>query len=204
MTDLLLLGLDAERTHELASMFETAGYEVNQVRDIAACCRQLLAEMRSPHFIPIPITDPGACAAPSREITIFNADAIAASADARRRQPQLLACILSLARQLTPGWRLSMRHRRLEPPEGGPGIELTSLEFNFVKIFAMVDVGEAVSRKQIVKAFGEDYLSYDQNRIDTMVRRLRQKTESRMGLKLPLNTERVRGFSFGAVLIIDP
>ena len=68
----------------------------------------------------------------------------------------------------------------------------------------MVDVGEAVSRKSIVLAFGEDYLSYDQNRIDTLVRRLRQKIEACAGVQLPLNTERVRGYSFGDLLIIDP
>jgi DNA-binding response OmpR family regulator len=83
-------------------------------------------------------------------------------------------------------------------------VELTSLEFKFIKNFALVEMNEAVSRKQIVQAFGEDYLSYDQNRIDTMLRRLRKKVESGAGVKLPLNTERVRGFSFGEVLIIDP
>ncbi|AKU23448.1 hypothetical protein ACZ75_20295 [Massilia sp. NR 4-1] len=110
---------------------------------------------------------------------------------------------MSLARQLAPGWRLSMRHRYLEAP-AGQRTELTSLEFNFIKIFAMTEMGEAVSRKQIVQSFGEDYLSYDQNRLDTMVRRLRKKIDSQMGIKLPLNTERVRGFSFGDILIIDP
>jgi len=100
------------------------------------------------------------------------------------------------------GWHLSMRHRSLIAPNG-QSFELTTLEFTFIKLFALVEKGEAVSRKQIVLSFGEDYLSYDQNRIDTLVRRLRQKTEACSGLRLPLNTERVRGFSFGDTLIID-
>jgi hypothetical protein len=203
MTDLLLLGRDAERTHELASIFQSAGYQVFEVRDVVSCCRQLQAELRHSQFISISMGDAVPNADQHPGITIFSAEAIAASADASKRQPQLLACILSLARQLTPGWRLSMRHRRLEAPDGSTS-ELTSLEFSFIKIFTMVEVGEAVSRKKIVQAFGEDYINYDQNRIDTMVRRLRQKIESRIGVKLPLNTERVRGFSFGDVLIIDP
>jgi len=119
------------------------------------------------------------------------------------QRSEILACILTLARQLNPGWRLHMRDRRLEAPNG-ESINLTSLEFNFLKIFSMVEVNEAVSRKKIVKEFGEDYLSYDQNRIDTMVKRLRKKIETHIHVKLPLKTERVRGFSFGDVLIIDP
>ncbi|MEO7576918.1 MAG: helix-turn-helix domain-containing protein [Massilia sp.] len=203
MTDLLLLGRDAQCTHELRSIFLRAGYEVIEVRDIVSCCRQLQAEQRASQFAAKSTADQLPLPEQHRGITIFNADAIVANFDGSKRQEQLRDCIVSLARQLTPGWRLSIRHRRLEAPSGDV-IELTSLEFSFIKIFTMVEVGEAVSRKQIVQAFGEDYLSYDQNRIDTMVRRLRQKIDTHLGVKLPLNTERVRGFSFGDVLIIDP
>ena len=202
MMDLLLLGRDADCTDGLVSIFLSAGYEVVEVRDIVSCCRQLQSELRQSQFLPIALRNAVQLSEQQRGITIFNADAIASNLETSSRQEQLRECIVRLARQLTPGWRLSMRHRRLEAPAGGV-IELTSLEFSFIKIFTMVEVGEAVSRKQIVLAFGEDYLSYDQNRIDTMVRRLRQKIEARIGVKLPLNTERVRGFSFGDVLIID-
>jgi hypothetical protein len=200
MTDLLVLGHNAARSHELASLFQRAGYDVVEVKDLLSCCRQLQADIRQRQYISIPrnASQPPA-AQPG--VTIFNANAIAE--DAGRQPTELLTCILDLARQLTPGWRLSIRHRRLEAPYGAT-IKLTSLEFSFIKIFTMVEVGEAVSRKQIVQAFGEDYLTYDQNRIDTMVRRFRHKVETHMGIKLPLNTERVRGFSFGDVLIIDP
>ena len=60
-----------------------------------------------------------------------------------------------------------------------------------------------MSRRRIVQEFGEDYLTYEQNRIDTLVRRLRSKAARLQGPRLPLNTERLRGYSFGAVLIID-
>lgn len=203
MTDLLLLGRDAQCTHELTTIFLRAGYEVTEVRDIVSCCRQLQLELAPSRFVAKPLNDTSPLSVHQRGVTILNANAISANFNGGKRQEQLRDCIVSLARQLTPGWRLSMRHRRLEAPAGDL-IELTSLEFSFIKIFTMVEVGEAVSRKQIVQAFGEDYLSYDQNRIDTMVRRLRQKIESRLGHKLPLNTERVRGFSFGDELIIDP
>jgi DNA-binding response OmpR family regulator len=141
--------------------------------------------------------------ADAKGVTIFNPAAQDMRLDAHGQPEQLLDYILSLARQLNPGWHLSMRYRRLEAPNGAE-MALTSLEFAFIKMFAMVETGEAISRKQIVQAFGEDYLSYDQNRIDTMVRRLRRKAEADLGMKLPLNTERVRGYSFGDLLIIDP
>jgi DNA-binding response OmpR family regulator len=202
MSDLLLLGRAAGCTDKLASIFLSAGYKVIEVRDVTSCCRQLQSHVRQTQASPL-AREAAQGSDDEHGITIFNADAITSNMDTRSRKEQLRQCIVNLARQLTPGWRLSMRHRLLEAPNG-TAAPLTSLEFCFIKIFTMVETGEAVSRKQIVQAFGEDYLSYDQNRIDTMVRRLRQKIDAQIGVRLPLNTERVRGFSFGDVLIIEP
>lgn len=204
MTDLILLGQDAARTHELTRLFQDAGYDVVEAKDVVSCCRQLQAQFRSPGFIHLDRrAHDGQAGMPAPPgVTILRADRI--DGQAGTPQSALLACILSLARELAPGWRLSLRHRRLEAPGGVGPVQLTSLEFSFLKIFTMVETGEAVSRRRIVQEFGEDYLSYEQNRLDTMVRRLRKKVESCIGIKLPLNTERVRGYSFGDVLIIDP
>lgn len=202
MTDLLLLGQDAARAHELALIFQSAGYEVIEVKDVVSCCRHLQAELCRAQYIPIPTAAPEEKPEQGKGVTIFSPGIPGVGKEANEQRPQLLASILSLARQLNPGWRLSMRYRRLDSPNG-ISVQLTTLEFNFIKIFATAEIGEVVSRKQIVQTFGEDYLSYDQNRIDTMVRRLRQKVETSAGMKLPLNTERVRGYSFGDLLIID-
>lgn len=195
---LLLLG---HASNDLASLFQHAGYQVVEVKDVMSCCRQLKADLRMPQQRTTTLA-PGTHDGSIKGITIFN-PAVRDGQAQPEAPEQLLDYILSLARQLNPGWRLSMRYRRLEAPNGA-SMGLTSLEFAFIKMFAMVDTGEAISRKQIVQAFGEDYLSYDQNRIDTMVRRLRRKTEAGLAMKLPLNTERVRGYSFGDLLIIDP
>lgn len=193
---LLLLG---QPTNDLASLFQNAGYEVNEVKDVISCCRHLKAGLRLQRQAPV--AAPGGV--DGKGITIFNPPPPGLQRDVHDHPEQLLDYILSLARQLNPGWRLSLRYRRLEAPNGA-SIALTSLEFLFIKMFALVDTGEAISRKAIVQGFGEDYLSYDQNRIDTMVRRLRRKAETDLGTRLPLNTERVRGYSFGDLLIIDP
>lgn len=192
--DLLLLG---HSPHDLASLFQNAGYQVIEVKDVVSCCRHLKAGMYLPAKPPAPPA-PQPDGADARGITIFNPSECGAS-----NREQLRHYIISLARQLNPGWHLGMRYRRLEAPNGA-SMALTSLEFAFIKMFAMVDTGEAISRRQIVQGFGEDYLSYDQNRIDTMVRRLRRKAEADLATKLPLNTERVRGYSFGDLLVIDP
>lgn len=197
MMNLLLLG---HATHDLTSLFQNAGYQVIEVNDVISCCRQLKAGMHPLPDVPSP---PGTNQPDIKGITIFNPDADQRRVEEDGAPEKLRDYILSLARQLNPGWHLSMRYHRLEAPNGA-SMALTTLEFSFIKMFAMVDTGHAVSRRRIVEAFGEDYLSYDQNRIDTMVRRLRRKAETGLGLKLPLNTERVRGYSFGDLLIIDP
>jgi DNA-binding response OmpR family regulator len=107
-----------------------------------------------------------------------------------------------LARPQEAGWRLSMRGQTLQAPNG-QRVTLTSLEFAFIKLFALYEVGEAVPRKRIVQEFGENYLNYDQNRLDTVVTRLRKKVEHEALVMLPLHTVRVRGFAFNDVLVID-
>ncbi len=56
--------------------------------------------------------------------------------------------------------------------------------------------GEIVSRREIVSALDEDYLTYDQRRLDTQIRRLRRKIEETTGLELPLKTLRNNGYCF--------
>jgi|GEM_PF-1774502 len=115
---------------------------------------------------------------------------------------KLQSLLAELGRPQEAGWSLSMRHQSLRAPSG-ISVALTSLEFAFIKLFALHDVGEPVSRKRIVQEFGENYLNYDQNRLDTLVTRLRRKIEQEAQLVLPLHTVRVRGFAFNDLLVID-
>ncbi|MQA39965.1 hypothetical protein GEV02_17585 [Rugamonas sp. FT29W] len=115
---------------------------------------------------------------------------------------KLQRLLADLERPVETGWCLSMRSQSLQAPNG-VNVALTSLEFTFIKLFALHEVGEPVSRKRIVQEFGENYLNYDQNRLDTLVTRLRKKVEHEAQQVLPLHTVRVRGFSFNDVLVID-
>ncbi|WP_241687871.1 helix-turn-helix domain-containing protein [Janthinobacterium sp. 17J80-10] len=58
--------------------------------------------------------------------------------------------------------------------------------------------GECVTRRTIVEAFGEDFLEYDQRRLDTQMRRLRRKVKEACSQALPVNTLRAIGYCFYA------
>ncbi|MFN5049445.1 winged helix-turn-helix domain-containing protein, partial [Roseateles sp.] len=99
-----------------------------------------------------------------------------------------------------PAWILELRPRRLLPP----GCEPMALSEQDLLVLhtLMRGAGEIASRQQIVEALGEDYLSYDQRRLDTQMRRLRRKVDEACGLTLPINTARNAGYRFHARALI--
>jgi PAS domain S-box-containing protein len=88
-------------------------------------------------------------------------------------------------------WRLSGAPPRLFPPGRGP-IPLSAQDYTVLK--ALATGSDCVHREAIVAALGEDYLQYDQRRLDTQMRRLRRKVEEASGLKLPISTVRSVGY----------
>ena len=58
--------------------------------------------------------------------------------------------------------------------------------------------GQKTAAFEIVDALGEDYIHYDQRRLDTQMRRLRRKVEAASGLMLPVRTLRSVGYHFYA------
>ncbi|MCC2632435.1 MAG: domain S-box protein [Ramlibacter sp.] len=86
------------------------------------------------------------------------------------------------------------RRRDSQDTPGLSAIPLSAQDYTVLRALAR-DV-PCVSRKDIVGALGEDYLQYDQRRLDTQMRRLRRKVEEASGLKLPVATLRGAGFRF--------
>ena len=111
----------------------------------------------------------------------------------RRRDSQDMAETLDLVDGAAARWKLCASPPRLIPP-GLSAIPLSAQDYTVLLALAR-DV-PCVSRRDIVEALGEDYLQYDQRRLDTQMRRLRRKVEEASGLKLPVATLRGAGFRF--------
>lgn len=75
-----------------------------------------------------------------------------------------------------------------------PPIPLSAQDLTVM--LALATSSEVVSRETIVLALGENFLDYDQRRLDTQMRRLRRKVEEACGLQLPVTTLRGIGYRF--------
>lgn len=114
---------------------------------------------------------------------------------------ELAATLAALKRRLAQPeasgcWILEVGRRRLLPP-GLSAIQLSRQDVTVLHTL-MAAQGATVSRQHIVLALGEDFLHYDQRRLDTQMRRLRRKAEETLGIPLPVNTSRNVGYSFFA------
>lgn len=171
---LFLLGDDIQKETEIFNLLSHAGYEINWGDALDA-----VPERPGIHD-------------KRKAVTILQVE----------REHHLRLCIANLTGGVCPPWRLSLHQHTLLAPNDRQ-TRLTTLEFTLIKVFAIMEKGEVVSRKRIIAEFGEHYLSYDQNRLDTTVMRLRKKVKEQLGMTLPLNTVRVRGFSFDDWLLLD-
>ncbi|MGE8357460.1 MAG: response regulator transcription factor [Microvirgula sp.] len=114
---------------------------------------------------------------------------------------ELAATVSALSRRLDDvqpdeRWILEPGPRRLLPPGFG-AIPLSQQDLTVLHAL-MIHPGTIVSRHEIVTALGENFLDYDQRRLDTQMRRLRRKVEDATGLVLPVNTARNAGYLFYA------
>lgn len=121
------------------------------------------------------------------------------------RLNELLATVNALARRLGADaaqehWTLDATRRELAAPDG----TVTPLSAqDYLVLRALMDGhGRPIDRRRIVAALGEDYLAYDQRRLDTQMRRLRQKVKEHSGHELPVNTVHGVGYQFSAPALI--
>lgn len=100
--------------------------------------------------------------------------------------PQLLPEDLSC-------WQLSASPRRLISPQG---VSISLSGQDHTVLLTLMSGGECVTRRTIVEALGENFLEYDQRRLDTQMRRLRHKVKEACGQALPVSTLRAVGYRF--------
>lgn len=90
-------------------------------------------------------------------------------------------------------WQLSASPRRLITRNG---VSVPLSVQDYIVLLALMDASESVTRRTIVEALGEDFLKYDQRRLDTQMRRLRRKVKEACGQALPVSTLRNIGYRF--------
>lgn len=91
-------------------------------------------------------------------------------------------------------WELELASRQLRTPNQ-QRLRLSHQDMLVLQCL-MQRAGDIVSRREIVRALDEDYMTYDQRRLDTQIRRLRRNVEQAAGLELPLKTLRNTGYCF--------
>lgn len=112
---------------------------------------------------------------------------------------ELAAVTVALARRLETGglslrWVLNLRAQEIVPPGKEP-IAVTAQGCIVLKAIASGH-GESVNRRRIVEALGEDFLQYDQRRLETQIHQLRKLVQTATGLELPIRAVRNRGYQF--------
>lgn len=110
---------------------------------------------------------------------------------------ELAATITALQRRLQVGgssssWMLDTLRCQLIPPGKAP-ISLTAQSY-IVFLTIASGAGKPVDRRKIVGALGENYLHYDQRRLDTQMHQLRKVVAEACGMELPVRTARGRGY----------
>lgn len=112
---------------------------------------------------------------------------------------ELAAVTLALARRLETGglslrWVLDLRNHEIVPPGKAP-VSITAQGCIVLKAVA-AGHGEFVDRRRIVEALGEDFLQYDQRRLETQIHQLRKLVFNAAGIELPIRAVRNRGYQF--------
>lgn len=98
-------------------------------------------------------------------------------------------------------WSLNRFQWQITSPKGR-AVTLTLSEIQLLQTLARWS-GHPVPRIEIIRGLGADPMSYDERRLETMVRRLRQKVrEGTGGQSLPLITVRGVGYAFKAGLSV--
>lgn len=219
MIDLILLEDEPVLAQELAEFLEDSGYSVSAVESLAAFMKTFNERRHRLAVIDLGLPDGDgldlirhlrssgstlgiiaftARNTPYNRVTGFregadhylckgcDLDELAAVLDALRRR-------LGLQRE-SSSWQLDMGTRELKAPNR-QGLRLSHQE-SMVLHCLMRNAGNTVSRREIVNALDEDYLTYDQRRLDTQILRLRRSVKQATGLELPLKTLRNSGYCF--------
>ena len=111
---------------------------------------------------------------------------------------ELASLVTNLLRRMrgsaSPNWTLNRTDWTLRSGSG-PAVRLTHSESVLLQRLAH-QPGAVVSRQDLATSLGHDPEAYDFRRMEILVRRLRQKVKTSLGIELPLETVRKIGYAF--------
>ena len=89
---------------------------------------------------------------------------------------------------------LDLLHWTLSVKDEAISEKLTPSEMIIMRLLAQAP-GEIVHRKEIITGLGYEYETYDQRRLEVIIRRFRMKFEDKQ-MELPIKTARGKGYIF--------
>lgn len=122
-------------------------------------------------------------------------------------EAELVALTAALMRRLSMQaspcgdcWVLDPRHQHLISPDGKT-VELSRAETQVMTCIQQAPERTA-SRRMLAEELGEEYLTYDERRLEAIFSRLRRKILSFTGLPAPIRALRNQGYAFTAALLL--
>lgn len=122
-------------------------------------------------------------------------------------EAELVALTAALMRRLSMQaspcgdcWVLDPRHQHLIAPDGKT-VELSRAETQVMTCIQQAPERTA-SRRMLAEELGEEYLTYDERRLEAIFSRLRRKILSFTGLPAPIRALRNQGYAFTAALLL--
>ena len=114
--------------------------------------------------------------------------------DEYRRMSNQVHFALTPGQAVAPTWRFDAVQRQLFAPNG-IGLPLSAAEATLVQTLFSRPGGQA-SREHLRSGLQDLPGAYDERRLEALISRLRRKARERCGVKLPLQSEYGRGYSF--------
>ena len=148
------------------------------------------------------LQDKGVIITTARGESAQRIEGIKAGADVYLVKPvqleELASLVTNLLRRMrgsaSPNWTLDRTDWTLRSGSG-LAVRLTHSESVLLQRLAHKP-GAVVSRQDLATSLGHDPEAYDFRRMEILVRRLRQKVKTRLGIELPLETVRKIGYAF--------
>lgn len=175
---------------------------IGAAEDSADLSRSLAANLQLAGYVAMPLADGTSLHAWLAE---HEADVLVLDLPGKDGRP-IAACLSKPKPRTTNAslhahWRIDASRLELMPPDGHP-IRLSHNE-SCILLAAASAKGQLVSRKALIESMGQNFLHYDERRLETLISRLRRKLASRNQYDFPVRAAKGQGYLFGVALQVE-